>query len=75
MPGDARTSISGVALLHFYDGTDGLFRRPLRSWFPSATGRIQKVILSRLQCVVEMEQGGWLDDDCWPNKPSGVQEE
>ena len=61
--GDAGTSISRVALLHFYDGFNDVSGWPLWPWLPSPKRRIQQPVLSFLECIVKMEQGRWLDDD------------
>ena len=51
---DSRTSLPGIALLHFYDGIDDFLGWSLRAWLFAATRRIEQAILTLLQCVVKM---------------------
>jgi len=74
--GNAWTAKTRVTLLHFHNRFDNFFSgSPGTGLPPASSGRIQQSILPFPQCVVESQQGGWLDDDCCSGYPAGSQKQ
>ena len=73
--GNARAAVARIALFHFDDGVDDFLGRSLWPWFSASARRIQQTIPSFLQGVVELEQGGWLDDHRRSDQTPRIKEE
>jgi hypothetical protein len=61
--GNARTAPMGIAPLHGHDGVNEFSVRSLRAGSTPALGRKQPAVLSFPQQVVQMQQGGGLQND------------
>src|SRR5215472_14456338 len=72
--GDAGTTPVEITSFQFNDCVDEFFIRSFRARRAPALGRKQHAVLSFGQHMVEMQQGGWLQDDggtqnaCWIHK-------